>query len=268
MKKEESGLGKSTNILAVVGKLIGSGTKLIKLFLAAATFASYSILLSWKFAALIMLAIGVHESGHVYGMKKMGIKTKGFAFIPLLGGVAVAEEQYKTYAQHAFVAMLGPIFGLALAAMAALVYFITNQPLFAVAAAWMSVINLFNLLPINPLDGGQIMRTITFSVSNVFGKVFLFLSLGLACFVAYKFRIGLFLFLIPVAILDLIFVLYEKSKSDFNYYSLSKRPKPMYGRQIFLTVASYLLCLIALFVILFATSGVPGSDIALKFLQD
>ena len=120
-----------------------------------------------------MLLLIVHESGHVWAMKKSGMKTKGIYFIPLLGGMAVTDEMFPDRKTEAFVAIMGPIWGLALSVMALGLWYLSGWPHFAVAAAWMATVNLFNLLPINPLDGGRILKSITFSVSSYLGIIFL-----------------------------------------------------------------------------------------------
>ena len=114
--------------------------KLGKVGLAGATLAGYTYLFTWKFALLIMIAIGWHESGHVWAMKKLGIKTRGFYFVPFVGGAAVADESFKTYRQQVLVAIMGPIWGLLLAWACGVVYWYTNSPMWAAAAGWMAMI--------------------------------------------------------------------------------------------------------------------------------
>ena len=100
---------KSTGFWALLGKGLATvfkGAKLLKVIFAAATFASYAYMFTWKFALMVLIAIGFHESGHVWAMKKTGMKTKGFYFLPFLGGVAVGTERettstsYVTYSEN------------------------------------------------------------------------------------------------------------------------------------------------------------------------
>jgi len=71
-------LGKlGSKLFGILGKLV-KGVKMTKVGLAAASMAGYAMLWSWKFGLLLMIAIGFHESGHVWAMRKMGIKTRGF----------------------------------------------------------------------------------------------------------------------------------------------------------------------------------------------
>lgn len=75
-------------LLVKGGTTLLKGVKLLKVVFAAATFASYAYLFTWKFALMVLIAIGFHESGHVWAMKKTGMKTKGFYFLPCGSRVA------------------------------------------------------------------------------------------------------------------------------------------------------------------------------------
>jgi len=82
---------------AKLGSVLVKTLKLVKVGLAAASFAGYALLFSWKFAILIMVAIGFHEASHVRAAKWLGLKTRGWAYLPFLGGVSVIEDGYTTY---------------------------------------------------------------------------------------------------------------------------------------------------------------------------
>ena len=112
---------------------------------------------------------------------------------------------FKSRRDEAYVAIMGPIFGLALSGVAIIIYLITHNSLFAAAAGWMAMVNLFNLLPINPLDGGRIMKSITFSLSSRLG--FYFLLVGILVSMALTLWAGIFLFLmlLIVATLELVY---------------------------------------------------------------
>lgn len=194
--------------------------KFLKFGLAAATFASYAYLFTWKFALLIMIALAWHESGHVWAMKRSGMKTKGFYFLPFIGGAAVAEDHYKTYGQNVYIAAMGPVWGLILAALTAGAYYATGIPMFAAAAGFMALVNLFNLLPVNPLDGGQIVRSIAFSIHKTVGFAFLLMSLVASVVLMYKLRIGLFGFILVIGILDLLSERWQRNgrRKHYDYH--------------------------------------------------
>lgn len=179
--------------------------KFLKLGLASASFAAYAYMFTWEFAAMLLVMIFIHEYGHVWAMKRCGIKTKGIYLIPFLGGAAVAEEDFKSRKDEAFCAIMGPWFGFAISLVYLIGYYITGNPVFAAGCAWCSLINLVNLLPVNPLDGGRILKSLAFSIGNVWGIVFL--SCGILAMIAMVifFKVWFFLLLLFFAALELIF---------------------------------------------------------------
>lgn len=271
---------KALSILAKVFKAL----KFTKVGLAAISFAGYAMLFSWKFALLLMLAVGFHESGHVWAMKKMGIKTKGFYFLPFVGGAAIAEESYKSYGQNAFIAVMGPVWGALMAGAAAGLYFLTGNPLLAAAAAWMATLNLFNLLPITPLDGGQMVRSVAFSINKGLGILFLFISMLLGMVIMFKLKIGLFALILIAGAIELIGELFKRNKLHKYKNGLIDKwqlpstmldesgnvkhyPDSMNGKQLFFTAASYVGTVAVLVTILILTKSVEGADLAANFLE-
>lgn len=188
-------------ILTVVAKF----AKIGKFGFAVISMASYTYLFSWKFAVMIMVLLFVHEYGHIWAMKRCGLKTRGMYFIPFLGAAAVTEEMFKSRRDEAYIAIMGPIFGFVLSGIMLVVYMITNNALFGAAAGWMAMINLFNLLPINPLDGGRIMKSIAFSTNSKFGYIFLAIGLVVSIILILWVKIILFLFILLVGLLDFSF---------------------------------------------------------------
>lgn len=203
-----------TGVWALIGKLGGKffafvpkllkATKLVKFGLFAASFASYAVLFSWKFAILIMLSVGWHEYGHIFGMKKVGIPTKGFYFLPFLGGVALASSSPKTFADWCKVALAGPVFGFALALLTAGLYFTTHIPLFGVAASWMALLNLFNLFPVSPLDGHHVLKAVAISLHKRLGLIAIAIVYAVCIVVLMKLHIGLFVFFGTIGLVELI----------------------------------------------------------------
>jgi Zn-dependent protease len=161
-----------TKVAGALGKAGATALKAAKttnLGWAAASAATYSLVFSWKFALAIMLQLFVHEYGHVHAMRKTGMKVRGMYFIPFLGALAVTEDQFTTRRQQAYVALNGPLWGSAFALLPAALYLWTGEHIWATVAAWWAIINLFNLLPIAPLDGGRVMQAFAFSYSSTLG---------------------------------------------------------------------------------------------------
>ncbi len=167
--------GKLVGGLSKVGAGALKAAKTANLGWAAASAATWSILFSWKFALAIMVQLFVHEYGHIHAMRRSGMKVRGLYFIPFLGALAVSEDAFTSRRQQAYVALSGPVWGSALALLPAGLWLWTGEPTWAAVAAWWGLLNLFNLLPIAPLDGGRIMHALAWSFSS---------NLGLAASVA------------------------------------------------------------------------------------
>jgi Zn-dependent protease len=138
---------------------------------AIMTFAVYTALVNWKVALLLTVGIGFHELSHLWAAKRLGLATSGFYLVPFMGGVAFITDKYKSYGQQAFVVLMGPVGGglLSLAAFAA--WYLTGAPFLAAATYWLCFLNLFNLLPLSFMDGGQLMGTISYSLNRTVGMI-------------------------------------------------------------------------------------------------
>ncbi len=249
------GVGFWLLMLKLAPKLFKS-VKVIKVALALTTAATYSYMYTWKFALAIMITLAVHESGHVWAMKRLGLRTKGFYFIPFIGGAAISDDAFPGRWAEVYIALMGPVWGLLLAIASGFIYALTNNPMFAAVAGWMAVINLFNLLPINPLDGGRVFKSIAFSVHSWIGLIFLFIGLIATGFLAYFVGFGIFLLLLLAGLGEMIVE-----------YRNRKRLPPMNSGLIFASIAWYFVVAGALLSIVHAVSHIPGADIAKQLLQ-
>ena len=176
-----------------------------KLLLAVASFAAYAFLFTWQFAVIIVGMLVIHECGHLRAMKHYGMKTRGIYLIPLLGAAAVAEDNFPSRRAEATIALAGPLTGAVLAAGTGLVYFATRNGAFAAAAAWIALINLFNLLPVVPLDGGRVVKSITCSIGSRTGLAALIAGMLLGAVLAFTADLWIFVILIPLGLLDYLY---------------------------------------------------------------
>ena len=190
-----------SKLLGSLGKLGAGGFKAVKtanVGWAVASAATYSLLFSWQFALAIMVQLFVHEYGHVHAMRRTGMKVRGMYFVPFLGALAVTEDAFTSRRQQAYVALNGPLWGSLLALVPTAMWLWSRDPMWATIAAWWALINLFNLLPIAPLDGGRVMQAFACSYSSGLG---LGLSaLGLAGAVALATTLGFSLIWVVVAL--------------------------------------------------------------------
>jgi Zn-dependent protease len=116
---------------------------------------AYALLFPVWFAVGFVVLIWVHEMGHVLQLRREGIKASAPMFIPFLGAFVAMKEMPKNALAEARVGLAGPVLG-TLGALGALgIYAGTEELLFLGLAHIGFLLNLFNLLPMLPLDGGR-----------------------------------------------------------------------------------------------------------------
>jgi Zn-dependent protease len=124
---------------------------------ALVSVAAYSLFWGWTFALGFVVLLFVHEMGHVIQLRREGIKATAPMFIPFLGAMISAKSLGDNALAEARVGLAGPILGSAGAAVCLLIGEATNSDLFRALAYIGFFLNLFNLLPVVPLDGGRAM---------------------------------------------------------------------------------------------------------------
>lgn len=122
--------------------------------------AAYALLWGWQFAAGFVLLLLVHETGHVLEAKRQGLPASAPMFIPFLGALITLKQMPENAWNEAKVAIAGPVIGgLGAAAVWGIGEAIDSELLVALAFTGF-FLNLFNLAPISPLDGGRIVAAI------------------------------------------------------------------------------------------------------------
>src|SRR4051812_30279124 len=130
--------------------LTTSGTMLVSI-------AAYATIWGWKFAVGFVILLFVHEMGHVIQLRREGIKASAPVFIPFMGAVVWAKSLGGNALAEARVGLAGPVLG-SLGALACLpLAEATGNNLFRALAFTGFFLNLFNLAPVLPLDGGRAM---------------------------------------------------------------------------------------------------------------
>src|SRR5215213_1764957 len=137
----------------------------LKLFTTSASMlvsiGAYSLIWGWKFAVGFVLLLLVHEYGHVLQLRREGIKATAPMFIPFLGAFVGMKEMPKDAAAEARVGLAGPILGSLACLVPVGLYLVTGNELFQALAFVGFFLNLFNLLPVLPLDGGRAMAALS-----------------------------------------------------------------------------------------------------------
>ena len=146
-------LAKFKAILVLLPKLkllSTSGTMLVSI-------AAYTLIWGFPFALGFVVLLLVHEFGHVIQLRREGIKASWPMFIPFMGAVISARSLGDNALAEARVGLAGPILGSIGSAACILIWHATGNDIWRALAFTGFFLNLFNLLPVVPLDGGRAM---------------------------------------------------------------------------------------------------------------
>lgn len=119
--------------------------------------AAYAWIWGVPFAAGFVVLLFVHEMGHVIALRREGIKASPPMFIPFLGAVITSRSLGDNALAEARVGLAGPVLGSIGAAACILIWHATGNDIWRALAYTGFLLNLFNLLPVVPLDGGRAM---------------------------------------------------------------------------------------------------------------
>jgi len=229
----EKAAGIGAVLLAVIAK-----AKTVFLFLAqfkflasgltlAASIWTWSWIFGWPFATGFVLLIFVHEMGHVLSLRSKGISASVPIFIPFVGAYVALKEMPPNATAEADVALAGPLMGTAGAAVCYAIGELTVQRIWYALASAGFFINLFNLIPIVPLDGGRIVTAIS-------PKLWI---AGAALLAAFAFlRPGpwlLYVGLMVAASMPRIIAAFRGSAHDDPYYTVAPRERAWIAIQYF-----------------------------------
>lgn len=219
------GILKSFKFLLPLLKL-GKFTTLITMVLSVGV---YSLHFGWSFALGFVLLIFVHEMGHAIILRREGIASGAPVFIPFMGAFITMKGRARDAWVEAKVAIGGPALG-SLGAFVLLIFahYQHSEFLFALSQVGF-LINLFNLLPLAPMDGGRIMGGVS--------KHFLVFGFLVGCYAFYLLRSPLILLMLVLG--------------GLHIYKLYKNPVPGYYEipyvKRFAMGGAYLLLLVVLF---------------------
>ncbi len=156
--------------------------------------------------------------------------------------------------------MMGPVYGLIMTAIFYVIFLVTGSHFCGLVAATSALLNLFNLLPIHPLDGGQVVKALVFSRRNQMA-LFLFLGVSAVClYAAWAFGFYFLCFFIVIGVVDIITNWSMPISADMT-------PLKTYG--IWFSLAWYLAVALAFIamIVLLVIAQVPGAEIATKILS-
>jgi Zn-dependent protease len=165
LKRYLGPVGAGILFLATKLKFLLVALKGVKFFTTGITalvsIGAYALWFPWQFAVGLVALIFIHEMGHVVVLQRYGVKATAPIFIPFLGALVGMKQLPKNAVVEAYVGLGGPVIG-SLGAMAVYgIYLLTDHPIFLALAYIGILLNLFNLLPVLPLDGGRAVGAIS-----------------------------------------------------------------------------------------------------------
>jgi stage IV sporulation protein FB len=173
---------------------------------------------SYSAIAMVIVLTGVvvfHELGHFVAMKVYKYRELGMFFIPLLGAYVSGKKQEVSQKQSAIILLAGPIPGIFLGIIFHFLSIHFELDFLRTVAGILIYLNVLNLLPVYPLDGGQLLHRLFLDEYNILGKIFVILSVALMSWVAISSEY-LFLLLFP-------FMMISKMIGDFQHEKVEKK---------------------------------------------
>ncbi|HEX6191924.1 MAG TPA: site-2 protease family protein [Chitinophagaceae bacterium] len=177
----------------------------------------YYIFHSLAMLLLITAIVIFHELGHFFAMKYFRYNDLGIFFIPLLGAYVSGTKREVSQKESAIILLAGPLPGILLGLGCYLLWqqnhdlSVGGVSLYTVSIL-LIVLNLINLLPVYPLDGGQLLNRVFLDEESWVGKAFIFLSALLMVWLAWKTDWKLW----PLLIFPVMMLFRLQTDSKFN----------------------------------------------------
>lgn len=127
---------------------------------------------SWEMLVSIVIVLFVHELGHLLAMKIFGYRNVRMFFIPLFGAAVSGTNYTAPGWKKVIVALAGPLPGILLGGALAVVGVMKGQDWMVRAGNFAILLNVFQLLPVLPLDGGRVMQAVLFSRHHMLDTIF------------------------------------------------------------------------------------------------
>lgn len=156
-RRRASGLG------AIAAGLAAFALKFKALLAVSWTFILSAILwigvFGWRAGLVVVLLIAAHEFGHYFAYRAYGLSVRAPVFIPFFGAYT-AGAIAPSLEDDAYIALAGPLTGLALAGVCYAVGDFTGDRFWLACAYLSALLNFFNMIPVLPFDGGRVIGAI------------------------------------------------------------------------------------------------------------
>lgn len=158
-------------VISALGYLALKGFKLFKLLKLAKiassagsmllSVAAYSLIYGWRYAVGFISLLFCHELGHYLAARQRGLAVSLPTFIPFVGAWIELKDAIPNARTEAFVGVAGPLMGTTAAVVVYGLALLTDSDLLTALAYAGFFLNLFNLVPVTPLDGGRITAVVS-----------------------------------------------------------------------------------------------------------
>lgn len=134
-----------------------------------------------KWILILVVVMIIHEAGHFIAMKGFNYKDVQLFFVPFLGAFVSGRPDRISQRQRTITLLAGPLPGIVIGIVLFFLFLFNNEIIYYQLSLMFVLLNIFNLLPVSPLDGGQLLENLFSGVSRIIQPVFLAIS-GVALF--------------------------------------------------------------------------------------
>lgn len=131
---------------------------------------------NWTLVLILTAVVILHELGHFLAMKYFHYQDLGIFFIPLMGAYVSGKKQEVSQWQSVLILLAGPVPGILAGMILHFMAIYLDIRLLEMTAWILIYLNLLNLLPVYPLDGGQLLHRLFLDDYQVIGKIFVLIS--------------------------------------------------------------------------------------------
>ncbi|WP_282804512.1 site-2 protease family protein [Clostridium tetani] len=195
-------------------KKISIGKMLANILIVSLTILILGFAINFNYAVGYLFILIVHELGHYVVAKFLRLNVVFGGFTPF--GAYIVHENAKNCKENATITMAGPLFGGILGLIYYIVYYITGDYTFLALSTNSIILNLANLIPLSPLDGGHIAEAISPILCYMGFPFLLYLFIS-----AKRLKSKILLLLITVMAIYQTYNFTIKYKTD-SYYKLDK----------------------------------------------
>src|SRR5436190_74068 len=144
--------------LLIALKALSLGKLLLTFGTMFGTILFYAGRNGWAFGAGFVLLLLIHELGHAVAIRGAGLRAGYPVFIPGFGALIALKDQPRDPRVEAEIAIAGPVAGAVASLATAALYLVSRDRFFLALASFGFMLNLFNMTPLSPLDGGRVAK--------------------------------------------------------------------------------------------------------------